>query len=58
MKLTVFTLAAGLLVATSASAGGIIFELPNLEFPAPETVTVAKDCALPDAQSGLCTADR
>ncbi|MDA9207743.1 hypothetical protein N9O61_02540 [Octadecabacter sp.] len=58
MKRTVFTFAAGLMMATSANAGGIVFDLPNLEFPAPETVTVAKDCVLPDAQSGLCTADR
>lgn len=58
MKTTLFAFAATLMIATSASAGGFSFNLPNLDFPNPDTVTVGKNCLLSDAMAGLCTAQQ
>ncbi|WP_187292536.1 hypothetical protein [Octadecabacter antarcticus] len=54
MKRIALITATTLMLATSATAGGITFSLPNLSFPPTADVTVNKDCLSPDAATGLC----
>ena len=42
------------LLATSATAGGITFSLPNLTFPPASDTTVMKDCLVTDATTVDC----
>ena len=41
-------------LASSASAGGISFSLPNLSFPPAQDVTVEKDCLPNTAATDAC----
>jgi len=54
MKSLLMITATSLLLATSASAQGITFTLPNLWFPDDDTVTVAKDCLPSATTTALC----
>ncbi len=56
MKRIALVTATTLMLATSATAGGITFSLPNLWFPPASDITVNKDCASVDALTGLCIA--
>lgn len=58
MKTMTFSVLTVMILASSAAAGGITFNLPNLDFPPRDTVIVGKDCALPDAIAGQCTAEK
>jgi hypothetical protein len=42
------------LLASSASAGGISFSLPNLTFPPVSETTVTKDCQSFDVTDSVC----
>lgn len=48
MKNLVLVTATSLLLATSASAGGVTFSLPNLWFPQTEEATVTKNAPTTD----------
>ena len=43
------------LLASSATAGGITFSLPNLTFPPVPETTVTKDCQSFDVTNGVCS---
>lgn len=54
MKRLVLAAATVLALASSASAGGMAFSLPNLWFPSSDDVTVSKSCLSSDAASTVC----
>lgn len=54
MKRIALMTATTLMLATSASAGGFAFSLPNLSFPPASDVTVGKDCLPTNTTSGVC----
>lgn len=56
MKSIVLATATTLIIATSASASGMTFSLPNLTFPPADTVTVTKDCLSLDTTAPTCPA--
>ena len=54
MKRIVLATATSLLLATSATAGGIAFSFPTLTFPPAADVTVSKDCLSTSATTAAC----
>ena len=54
MKHFVLTAIASVFLASSATAGGISFSLPNLTFPPVSETTVAKGCQSVDVTTNAC----
>lgn len=54
MKRIALMTATTLMLATSASAGGFSFSLPNLSFPPAADVTMGKECLPTNTTSGVC----
>jgi hypothetical protein len=50
-------LTAFLLAAAPAFAGGIVFDIPRLDFPAPQP-EITRDCQAPDRLSPTCAPTR
>lgn len=60
MKPVLFALATIALIAPAlpAAAGGIIFTLPSLTFPAPTTPDTTKSCTRPATLNDTCPTSR
>ena len=58
MKNYLIALAATLMIANSANAGGLPLSMPNLQFPSGESVTVGKDCLATDTTTTACSTEQ
>jgi len=55
MKRIALAAAASLMLATSATAGGIAFSFPTLTFAPTSDVTVSKDCLTTNITATTCS---